>query len=164
MSLRIHLERRVDPKTVDPLAVRRFAKSVLRGEGVADGSVTLVLTDDAQIHELNRQFRDKDRPTDVLAFPDHDDPDDPVFDGSEGAGRYLGDVVISLERARAQAPRFHNTPDAELARLITHGLLHLLGYDHHAPAEGRRMKAAERRAMTAYLPGTLLRGDTEALA
>jgi probable rRNA maturation factor len=55
-----------------------------------------------------------------------------------------------------QAPRFGTDPDAELARLVAHGLLHLLGYDHHTPADGRRMKAAERRALQGFLPGTLL--------
>jgi probable rRNA maturation factor len=115
---------------------------------VTEGSLTLVLTDDRRIHALNSEFRGKDRPTDVLAFPDHED---------DGSGQpYLGDVIVSLERAVAQAPRFHNTPDAELARLVTHGILHILGYDHHTPADGRRMKAAERRALGGHVPGSLL--------
>jgi len=149
MGLRVHLRRRGVPAAVDAAAVKRFARSLLRGEGVTGGAVTLVLTGNREVQELNARFRGLDRPTDVLAFP-LDDPD------------YLGDVVISVERAREQAPRFHNDFEAELARLIAHGLLHLLGHDHHTPAEGRRMKAAERRALAGWLPGTLLREDASA--
>jgi probable rRNA maturation factor len=121
---------------------------VLRGEGRGSVSITVVLTDDPRIQELNREFRGLDRPTDVLAFPADPDPADP----------YLGDVVVSVERTTAQAPRFHNDPETELARVVAHGILHLLGYDHHAPADGRRMKAAERRALELYEPGMLLFG------
>jgi probable rRNA maturation factor len=149
MGLRVHLRRRGVPAAVDAAGVKRFARSLLREEGVRDGAVTLVLTGDREIRELNARFRDLDRPTDVLAFP-LDDPD------------YLGDVVISVERAREQAPRFRNDFEAELARLIAHGLLHLLGHDHHTPAEGRRMRAAERRALAGYLPGSLVREDGRA--
>jgi len=115
---------------------------------VTTGAVTVVLTDDRGMRDLNARFRDRDVPTDVLAFPLGEEGEDGVV--------HLGDVAISLERAIAQAPRFHNLPEAELARLIAHGLLHLLGYDHHTPSEGRRMKAAERRALARLLPGSLL--------
>jgi probable rRNA maturation factor len=84
----------------------------------------------------------------VLAFP--------LGEPDEAGDVYLGDVVISLERAAEQAPRFGNTLEPELARLLSHGVLHLLGYDHHTPGEGRTMKAAERRALAAYQAGTLL--------
>ena len=76
---------------------------------------------------------------------------------SDEEGAYLGDVVISMDRARAQAPRYRHDVEAELARLLVHGVLHLLGYDHHAPRDGRAMKAAERRALAAFLPGSLVR-------
>jgi len=112
------------------------------------GAVTVVFTDDRGMRDLNARFRDRDAPTDVLAFPLGAEGEDGVV--------HLGDVAISLERAMAQAPRFHNPPEAELARLIAHGLLHLLGYDHHTPSEGRRMKAAERRALARLLPESLL--------
>ena len=154
MSLRVHLKRQVKAPTVDGRGIRRFAKSVLAGEGIADVGVTVVLTDDAGIRSLNARFRNRDAATDVLAFPLHEEGEpDP---GPGEAEAYLGDVVISLERAWAQAPRFHNDPEGELARLITHGLLHLLGYDHHAPVDGRRMKAAERRALARFEPGSLV--------
>jgi probable rRNA maturation factor len=159
--LRVHLKRQVKAPTVDGRGIQRFAKSVLAGEGIADVGVTVVLTDDAGIRSLNARFRNRDAATDVLAFPLHEDGDLEPDPGEAEA--YLGDVVISLERAYAQAPRFHNDPEGELARLITHGLLHLLGYDHHSPADGRRMKAAERRALMGWEPGSLIpRRGTEA--
>lgn len=147
MPLRLYLNRLVKTPAVDARGLKRFARGVLRGEAVSDGALTVVFTDDAGIRLLNRQFRDKDRPTDVLSFPLHEDDEQ---------GPYLGDVIISLERALKQAPRFHNEPEAEIARLVAHGILHILGYDHHRPADGRRMKAAERRALTRYEPGTIL--------
>jgi len=129
-----------------PSGIKRFARHVLMSEGVAEAAVTIVFTDDVGIRSLNARFRDQDRATDVLAFPLHEEDD----------GRmYLGDVIISLERARSQAPRFGNDPEGELARLLVHGLLHLLGYDHHRPQDGRRMKAAERRGLDGFLPGSL---------
>ena len=152
MSLRVHLERRARDVAVDAAAVKRFARDVLSGEGIEDAEVTLVLSDDRSLHELNARFRGMDRPTDVLAFPAGET-------GPAEGGGYLGDVVISVERARAQAPRFGNDVDGELARLVAHGLLHLLGYDHHAPADGRRMKAAERRALARRRPGALARAS-----
>lgn len=142
----MHLQGASGSGGLQPPGIKRFAKDVLDNEGVADGAVTIVFTDDAGIRELNARFRGMDRPTDVLAFPLPDE---------EG---YLGDVIISLERARGQAPRFHNDPESELARLIVHGLLHLLGYDHHRPQDGRRMKAAERRALEYFEPGSLWDG------
>ncbi len=160
MPLQVHLRRRAGRTEVDPLAVKRFARSVLRGEGVTDGALTLVLTGDAEVRDLNARFRGMDRTTDVLSFPMDDDPHrgldhDPFGEDGE---RYLGDVIVSLERAREQAPRFHNDPESELARLIAHGILHVLGHDHHSPAEGKRMKAAERRALASFTPGTLWSG------
>lgn len=139
----MHLQGATGSGGLQPSGIKRFARDVLKQEAVAEAAVTIVFTDDAGIRDLNARFRDMDRVTDVLAFPLRDE------DG------YLGDVIISLERARAQAPRFQNDPEAELARLIVHGLLHLLGYDHHRPQDGRRMKAAERRALALFEAGSL---------
>lgn len=139
----MHLQGATGSGGLQASGIKRFARNVLEQEGVALGAVTIVFTDDAGIRDLNARFRDQDRATDVLAFPLPDE------DG------YLGDVIISLERARAQAPRFGNDREAELARLIVHGLLHLLGYDHHRPQDGRRMKAAERRALGLFAAGSL---------
>ena len=90
--------------------------------------LTILLTDDIQTRDLNRSFRGIDDPTDVLAFPSGNSDPDP-----ENESLYLGDVVISYQRARIQAGIHGHSMDAELQLLVVHGVLHLLGYDHSEP-------------------------------
>ncbi|MCU0488418.1 MAG: rRNA maturation RNase YbeY [Anaerolineales bacterium] len=86
-----------------------------------NAELTVVLTDDAQVHELNRQYREVDAPTDVLSFPAGEtDPD--------SGNLYLGDIVISIERAEAQARAEGHSLEDELRLLVVHGVLHLLGH------------------------------------
>jgi probable rRNA maturation factor len=107
-----------------------------------DAELSVLLTDDAGIHRLNRQYRSKDKPTDVLAFElDGGEPGDPK--------RPLGDVVISLDTAARQAKAKRRPLMAEVTLLLAHGLLHLLGYDHARPAQKRRMDAMTRRLIAA---------------
>jgi len=97
-----------------------------------------VLTDDAASRDLNRRWRGIDHATDVLSF------------GYGRNGRRVeGDLVISLDRLRAQAKRYRVTPGRELARLVIHGTLHLAGHDHHRAAERLRMRRIERAALRA---------------
>jgi len=145
--MKLYIQRKTKYPKIYSVPVKQFMRHVLLGEGATAGSITLVLTDDADMRDLNSTYRGLDQPTDVLAFPFHEDDED---------GLYLGDIVISLERAVRQAPRYKNNAEQELARLIAHGILHLLGYDHHSPADGRRMKNAERRALVHYPEGTLM--------
>jgi probable rRNA maturation factor len=86
----------------------------------------LLLTDDSTIHALNKQYRGKDRPTDVLSFS----LEDPV---------HLGQLVISVDRAREQAEQIGQSLEEELRFLFAHGVLHLLGYDHEEPEEEKEM-------------------------
>jgi probable rRNA maturation factor len=102
--------------------------------------VNLLVTGDAQITALNRQFLQHDYATDVLAFPDGD-----VVRGKV----QLGDIVINAELAAREAAAHHWRRDAELALYALHGFLHLLGYDDHAPAARVKMFAAQRRAFSA---------------
>jgi rRNA maturation RNase YbeY len=101
--------------------------------------LSVVLVDDAEIAQLNLQYRDKSGATDVLSFSlvegDH----------SDHRGQLLGDVVISVETAAAQARERHRGLDEEVARLLIHGVLHLLGHDHMEAEERRRMWAEQRR-------------------
>jgi probable rRNA maturation factor len=145
--MKLYIQRRVKNPKILVAPVKRYMRQVLLGEDVTQGTLTLVLTDDAHIRELNGTFRNKDKATDVLAFP---------MDALEGVDPYIGDVIVSLERAIEQAPRFENNPEQELARLITHGILHLLGYDHHSPQEGKKMKQAERHALVHYIEGSFM--------
>jgi len=105
--------------------------------------ISIVLADDAFVRALNRDWRGRDSATNVLAFPT-----------GEAAGRaasgppiLLGDVVVALETVCAEAARDGRTPEAHLAHLVVHGVLHLLGHDHEAEAEAAAMEAAEARAL-----------------
>ena len=110
----------------------RHARRLLRGLGLGDAELSILLVSDAEMQRLNRRWRRKDRPTDVLSFPLDTDG-------------LLGDVVISVDTARRQATEQGTTLGREADRLLIHGLLHLLGYDHErSPAEARRMQRRER--------------------
>jgi probable rRNA maturation factor len=110
--------------------VARMARAAALHDGCDGYEVALRLCDDAEIRELNRAWRGKDKPTDVLAFAQREA-------ASAHAG-LLGDIVISIDTARRQAKRGLH---AELLHLASHGLCHLLGYDHRDDAEEREMNA-----------------------
>ncbi len=103
--------------------------------------VVVVITDDASTEDLNRRFRGVSHATDVLAFPN--DTRGPFSGGTEAFPNYLGDIVISIERARAQAAAAGGTLSEELQVLTVHGVLHLLGYDHHDAREKEQMWAIQ---------------------
>jgi probable rRNA maturation factor len=113
---------------------------------LAHAELSVLLTNDAQIHALNLQHREKDKPTDVLSFP-LDEGDG--ANGSVSGTRVLGDVVISLDTAARQARGRKRELLPEVRFLLAHGLLHLLGYDHGDPAEKRVMAAMTRRLVRA---------------
>ena len=115
--------------------LERASAAVLERQS-ADGDLTIVLTDDAQLHELNRDYLGIDAPTDVLSFPASEtDP--------ETARRYLGDILISVPRAEEQARAAGHGLEAEVQLLAVHGTLHLLGYDHAEVEEKARMWKAQ---------------------
>lgn len=123
--------------------LRKIGRSVLRVccQGSAELSVALV--DDVEMRRLNASFRGKDRPTDVLAFSQREGAP-----GAEQAAGLLGDVVISVPTAARQAERRRTGLDRELAELLVHGVLHLLGYDHErSPADARRMFRRSREVL-----------------
>lgn len=128
------LEEIPSPALIEQL--RRTAEAVLEQAddlqpiGLAQAEATLVLTDDAQLRDLNRIYLGIDAPTDVLAFPSNE-PD------PETESLYLGDVILSVERAAAQAQSGGHSLEAELQLLVAHGMLHLCGYDH-AEAPGKQ--------------------------
>jgi probable rRNA maturation factor len=103
--------------------------------------LSILLTDDPGIRTLNRMWRRKDRPTDVLSFP----AGEPA-PGSTGP-RHLGDVILSLDTARRQARAHRRLVADELDLYLAHGLLHLLGHDHHRPRDAERMAALEARLL-----------------
>jgi probable rRNA maturation factor len=132
------LDLAIDPGVALPAKLRaqvrrevaRMVKAAALAEGRRDLDVALRITDDATIHVLNRDWRGKDKPTDVLAFAQRE--------AAAADAGLLGDIVISLDTARRQARRGLY---AELVHLASHGLCHLLGYDHRDDAEEQVMNA-----------------------
>jgi probable rRNA maturation factor len=126
---------------VDEARLQEVAALVLaRHEGNTESDVTIAITDDESITELNRQYRDVDGPTDVLSFP---------MDAMPGDVPYLGDLVIAYPYALAQAAREGHTLDDSLTLLVVHGMLHLLGYDHDTPERRADMWTAQEAALIA---------------
>lgn len=130
------------------LLVRRSCTAVLVNEGFDDpAEVTVTFVDDDRIHELNREFRQIDDATDVLSFPLGENG---VYDTNpETDAKMLGDVVISLEHAVAQAQLYEHSLQREVAFLTVHSMLHLLGYDHvNGGLERVRMREKEEEVLT----------------
>jgi probable rRNA maturation factor len=120
--------------------VARVVQAALTAEGQPEEtSVTVVIADDEALRTLNQSYRGLDEPTDVLSFSAREGE----FVGPEDMPVYLGDVVISFPTAVAQAAEAGHSPEAELALLIVHGCLHLLGYDHAEEDEQARMWARQ---------------------
>jgi probable rRNA maturation factor len=120
-----------------PAILERAAQQASQQAGaIAEAEATIVLSDDAHLQALNLQFLGIDAPTDVLSFPGGDtDPDSEAL--------YLGDVIISLSRAQAQATAGGYPVQDELQLLVVHGMLHLLGYDHAEEDEKVKMWAIQ---------------------
>ncbi|MBQ9691834.1 MAG: rRNA maturation RNase YbeY [Clostridia bacterium] len=125
--------------------VRRAIGQALKYEKFPfDAEVSVTFTDNVGIHEINREYRDIDRPTDVLSFPLYE-RGEITEDETDEAGRVaLGDIVISLEKAEAQSVEYGHSFEREVAFLCVHSVLHLLGYDHElGPSEEKEMFAKQ---------------------
>jgi probable rRNA maturation factor len=121
---------------------REFAERALREIGAKAEGATVVFVSDRAVRDLNRRFRGRDKATDVLSFP----TERAAFEKPEEVN--LGDVVVSVERAAAQAAEHGLEFDAEVAQLILHGLLHLCGYDHETDkGEMNRLELRLRRRL-----------------
>jgi probable rRNA maturation factor len=124
---------------VDSSLLRRRAKGMIAGLGHARSELSIALVDDQEIRALNQAWRQKNRATDVLSFSLIEGA------GAERRGGLMGDVVISVERAAAQAKERHRGLNEEVAKLVIHGLLHIVGFDHENDEEARSMRREERR-------------------
>lgn len=153
----VHVELRGKPRVRFAAAtVKSRATRMLRALAMPEAELSILLCDDATIHALNRDYRKKDKPTDVLAFAMREGP------YAELAGDMLGDVIVSLDTAARQAAEKKVPLDREITMLVAHGLLHLLGFDHGTRTEQRRMtartdaliSAAIRPAISADRPKT----------
>ena len=126
---------------VRPRALAALARRTMAAEGVqAQAEISVVIADDETIRELNQRYRGVDAPTDVLSFDVESDGD---FVTPPGSARHVGEIVISYPMAARQAERGGDAIDGELAHLLVHGLLHLLGYDHESSDEAEAMRQRE---------------------
>jgi probable rRNA maturation factor len=128
---------------VSRVDVTRRARAMLEALQMKERELSILLTGDNQIQKLNRIYRKKNRPTDVLAFSQHEG------EMGDRSDRLLGDVVVSIPTARRQADARKRDLVSELTMLLAHGLLHLLGWDHETAAEDRRMRAETNRLCAA---------------
>ncbi|NLN06144.1 MAG: rRNA maturation RNase YbeY [Firmicutes bacterium] len=126
-------------------AMEKIAEAALNEHGLPpEAEISLTVCDNAAIREINKKWRQVDAPTDVLSFP--------LWEKGKAvpAGQVLlGDIVISLEKAAVQAEEYGHSLEREILYLFTHGVLHLLGYDHMNEADRRKMRAAEEKLLQA---------------
>jgi rRNA maturation RNase YbeY len=124
------------------LTISRALKKVLKDLDCHDGELSVLLTDDQHMAHLNRRFLQREGPTNVLAFP--------MSDGDESDDDFgmLGDIVLSVDRAIHESKALEEPLEETVYRLLVHGLLHLLGFDHEkSPEEARRMQTEQDRLL-----------------
>ena len=139
----IFLERPTEtsPEIPDELVEKAARMTLKRQSGPVEADLTIVLTNDQQLQELNLQWMGVDAPTDVLSFPsDEIDP--------ETGNRYLGDILVSVQRALEQAKAAGHAVESEIQLLVVHGVLHLLGHDHVEVEEKTLMWKAQAEILT----------------
>lgn len=133
------------PEGIEQLIEECAAAALDEEEIEDDAEVSVTLVDNARIREMNAKFREIDRETDVLSFPLGDEDGFEVDPDTDAI--LLGDIVVSLEKARAQAEEYGHSFRREVAFLITHSLFHLLGYDHMTEDEEKEMFAKQEKVL-----------------
>lgn len=128
------------------LAEKVVKETLEAEESDPEVEVSLVFVDNDYIRELNREYRNIDKATDVLSFPLLEETAEPGFENP--GEQALGDIIISLERAQEQAEEYNHPFEREVAFLIVHGMLHLLGYDHMEEEERVVMREHEERVLS----------------
>jgi probable rRNA maturation factor len=152
-----NIDLQIDPTYRPRVPAERLiqvAVATLQHGGASEGEVTLVIANDDLLHQLNRDYRGIDAPTDVLSFAAQEEAaGQDVFVSAPEAQNYLGDVVISFPTAERQAAAVGHSVVEELCLLTVHGVLHLLGYDHASAEEEADMWARQAQIL-ASLPST----------
>ena len=136
---------------VDLGELKRLVVHVLRGESVAaPAEVSVWITDEEELHTLNRTYRSVDASTDVLSFGAEPEQDEALpFVSAPDQPRYLGDLAVSFPHVVRQADEYGHSRQRELSYLVTHGVLHLLGYDHEQPEQAQVMRSREEALLGA---------------
>ncbi|MCC5801524.1 MULTISPECIES: rRNA maturation RNase YbeY [Rossellomorea] len=120
-------------------------------EGIEDESeVSVTFVSNDRIREINREYRDKDQPTDVISFALEELGEDEVEIIGAGIPRVLGDIIISIDRTKEQAEEYNHSVSRELGFLALHGFLHLLGYDHMEEEEEKKMFKRQKDILDEY--------------
>ncbi len=130
--------------------IKKVAEQVLLEEAILhDVDVYITLTNNEEIHKINNEFRKVDRPTDVLSFPMYEREEIPFLKEEKKTDEeeILGDIIISVEKVKEQAEEYGHSFERELAYLVTHGMLHLLGYDHMIEEEKKEMRMREEQIL-----------------
>ncbi|MCA9471050.1 MAG: rRNA maturation RNase YbeY [Nitrospirales bacterium] len=139
------LRNRLRQTPIKTRTLRRVAQLILEQAGAGEAELGLELVGNRRMQTLNQRYRQLDRPTDVLAFP--------LWEGPGPRTPLLGDVIISVPMAESQAKIYGHSVDQELAQLLTHGILHLVGYDHErGKREAQRMRRKERAILHSLRP------------
>jgi rRNA maturation RNase YbeY len=150
MAVAVMLEGEAGGERVLRKAVEAAARALLTAAQLRQRELSVLLTDDAAIAELNRDFRGEDKPTDVLSFPQDELPPDATSRPKRGP---LGDIAISVPYAAREAEACGMGRDAMIVFLLVHGFCHLLGHDHAEPDEAAAMRAAEDHFLAIAAPG-----------
>lgn len=158
MTINIEYETQIQLKVDYEPLIQQVVNAAMDYEACPyEAEVNVLLTDNEEIHKLNREYREIDAPTDVLSFPavDYETPAD--FDALEEAAMdyfnpdtgelMLGDIVISVEKVMAQAEEYGHTKERELGFLVAHSMLHLFGYDHMEDEERAVMEQKQREIL-----------------
>ncbi|MFD1609890.1 rRNA maturation RNase YbeY [Oceanobacillus luteolus] len=132
--------------------LQRLLEFARKKEGVSqEAEMSVNFVDDKEIQELNRNYRQKDEPTDVISFAMQEKVDGELhIYGEEDIPTILGDIVISIDRAKEQAEEYGHTLEREISFLTIHGFLHLLGYDHLTEEEEKEMFARQNEILSEF--------------
>ncbi|MBR4110462.1 MAG: rRNA maturation RNase YbeY [Clostridia bacterium] len=134
----------------EEVMIKKVVQAVLEEEKIVhELYINITLTNNEEIHIINKQYRDVDRPTDVLSFPMYEREEIPMLRKKDNifAEEILGDIIISIPKVKEQAEEYGHSFERELAYLTTHGMLHLLGYDHMIDEEKEQMRKREEEIL-----------------
>lgn len=146
MKININYRDEADKQEKNEEVIERVCQEAALVYGLGpNAEISILLCHNEYIHELNKQYRDIDRPTDVLSFALNEVEED-GYDGPDTA--LLGDIVISLDKVQEQADEYGHSFERELAYLTIHGMLHILGYDHMEPDDKAEMRKEEEFILT----------------
>lgn len=140
MHIHISYDEGIKQDTAIESIIQKVCDEVSRVYSLDDDELSILLCNNEKIHELNKEYRGIDRPTDVLSFALNEGED---YDGSEEENHLLGDMIISLEKTKEQAIEYGHSFERELAYLTTHSCLHILGYDHMTDEDKKEMRMEE---------------------